>query len=63
MGNNKSLANYEVIYQLCLLSVHLYGVDGVYSTLIEVEYLLLMNTIFLTDHVFSCRKILIDSPI
>ena len=63
MGNNKSYVDCELLYHLYILRVHPYGVDRVYSALIEVEYQLLMNTIFLMDGVFSCRTHLIGSPI
>ena len=63
MGNNKSLVDCELRYHLYLLRVHLYGVDRAYSALIEVEYQLLMNTIFLMDGVFIYRTHLMGSPI
>ena len=47
MGNNiKSSFDYELLYHLYLLRVYPYGVDRAYSALIEVEYQLLINTIF-----------------
>ena len=63
MGNNKSSVDCELFYHLYLLRVHPYDVDKTYSTLIEVEYQLLMNTIFFMDGVFRCRKHLMGSPI
>ena len=63
MGNNKSSVDYELLYHLYLLRVHLHGVDRAYSALIEVEYQLLMNTIFLMDGVFRCRTHIMDSLI
>ena len=53
IGNNKSSAYYELLYHLYLLRVHPYGVIRAYSALIEVEYQLLMNTIFLMDGGFK----------
>ena len=55
MGNNKSYVDCELLYHLYLPRVHPYGIDRSYSTLIEVEYQLLMNTIFLMDSVFRCK--------
>ena len=63
MGNNKSFVDCESLYHFYLLRVHPYGVDRAYSPLIEVEYQLLMNTIFLTDRVFICRTHLMGSLI
>ena len=63
MGNNKSSVDCELLYHLYLLRVHSYGVDGAYSVLIQVEYKLLMNIIFLMDGLFSCRIHLMVSPI
>ena len=63
MGNNKPFVDYELLYHLYLLRVHPYGVDRAYSALIEVEYQLLMNTIFFTGGVFICKTHLISSPI
>ena len=63
MGNNKSSVNYELLYHLFLLRVHPYGVDRAYYALIEVEYQLLMNIIFLMDGVFRGITHLMDSPI
>ena len=63
IGDNKSYVDCELLYRLYLLRVHPYGVDRAYSTLIEVEYQLLMNIIFLLDGVFRCRTHLMGSPI
>ena len=63
MGNNKSYVDFELLYHLYLLRVHPYGVDRAYSTLIEVECKLLMNTIFLMDGVFRYRTHLMGLPI
>ena len=63
MSNNKSSVDYELLYHLYLLSIHPYDVDGAYYALVEVEYKLLMNTIFLMDGVFRCRTHLMGSPI
>ena len=63
MGSNKSSVDYELLYHLYLLRVHPYGVDRAYSALIEVEYQLLINTIFLMDGVFRCRTHFMDSLI
>ena len=38
MGSNKSFINYELLYHLYLLRVHPYGVDRVYSVLIEESH-------------------------
>ena len=47
MGNDiKSSVDCELLYHLYLLRVYPYGVHRAYSALIEVEYQLLMNTIF-----------------
>ena len=63
MSNNKSFVDCEILYHLFLLRLHPYGVDRAYPALIEVEYKLLMNTIFLMDDVFRCITHLMDSPI
>ena len=63
MGNNKSFIDCELLYQSCLLRVHPYGVDRANFALIEVEYQLLMNTIFIMDGVFRCKIHLMGSPI
>ena len=63
MGNNKSSVDCELLYHLYFLSVHPYDVDGAYSTLAEVEFKLLMNTIFLMNGVLRCRTHLMGSPI
>ena len=63
MGNNKSNVDCELLYHLYLLSFHPYGVDRAYYALIEVEYQLLMNTIFVMDGVFRCRTHLMGSAI
>ena len=63
IGNNKSSLDCELLYHLYLLRVHPYGVDKTYSTLIEVEYQLIMNTIFLMDGVFRCKTHLMGSLI
>ena len=51
MGNIKSSIDCELLYHLYLLRVHPYGVNRTYSTLVEVEYQLLKNTILLMDGV------------
>ena len=63
MGNKKLSVDCELLYHLCLLSIHPYGVDGAYSILVEVECKLLINTIFLMDGVFRCGTRLMGSPI
>ena len=63
IGNNKSYVDRELLYHLYLLRDHSYGVDIVYSTLIEIEYQLLINTIFLMDCVFRGRTYFMGSPI
>ena len=63
MGNNKSPVDYELLYHLYLLRVHPYGVDRAYFALVEVEYQLLMNNIFLMDYVFKCKTHLMGSSI
>ena len=50
-GNNKSSVDCKLLHHLYLLRFHPYGV----SSLIEVKYELLMNTIFLMDGVFRFR--------
>ena len=63
MGNNKSLVDLKSSIDFNCMRVYPYGVDRVYSTLTEVECLLLMNTIFLMDGMSKCRTYLMDSPI
>ena len=63
MGNNRLSINYDLFYRLYLLRVHPYGIDRAYYALIEVEYQLLMNTMFLMDGVFKCKTHLMSSPI
>ena len=63
MDNNKTSIDYELLYHLNLLRVHPYDVDRAYFALIEVEYKLLMNTIFLMEGMFRCRTYLMCSPI
>ena len=54
MGNNKSLP-IRCPINYAYLKVYPYGANRVYFELIEVEYLLLMNNIFLMDGVFSVK--------
>ena len=63
MGNNKSLVDLRCSINSNCMIVHPYGVDRMYSTLIKVECLLLINTIFLMDGMFKCKTYLMDSPI
>ena len=63
MGNNKSLVDLRCSIKFNYMRVYPYGVDKVYSSLIKVECLLLMNTIFLMDGMFKCRAYFMDSPI
>ena len=55
MGNNKSLVDLRCSINYTYMRVYSYGVDKVYSTLIKVECLLLMNTIFLMGGMFSAK--------
>ena len=63
MGNNKSSIDCELLYHLYLLRVHPCGVNRAYYALIEVEYQLLINIIFLMDGVFRFITHLMGSPI
>ena len=63
MGNNKSLVDLRCSISSNCMRVYPYSVDRSYFALIKVEWLLLMNTIFLMDGMFKCRTYLIDSPI
>ena len=63
MGNNKSLVDLRCYINSNCMRVYPYGVDRLYSILIKVECLLLMNTIFFMDGMFKCRTYLTDSPI
>ena len=63
MDNNKSLVVLRRSINSNCMRVYPYGIDRVYSTLIKVECLLLMNTIFLMDGMFKYRTYLMDSPI
>ena len=53
MGNNNSLVDLMCSINSYCMKVYPYGVDRVYSALIKVECLLLMNTIFLMDGMFN----------
>ena len=53
MGNNKSLVDLRCSTNSNYVRVYPYGVDRVYSALIKVKCLLLMNTIFLMDGMFN----------
>ena len=53
MGNNKSLVDLRCSINSNCMRVYPYGVDRAYSSLIKVECLLLMNTIFLMDGMFN----------
>ena len=63
MGNNKSLVDLRCFINSNCMRVHPYGVNRAYTALIKVEYLLLMNTIFLMGGMFKCKTYLMDSPI
>ena len=63
MGNNKSLVDLRCSINFNCMRVYLHGVDRAYSTLIKVECLLLMDTIFLINGMFKCKTYLMDSPI
>ena len=63
MSKSKSLVDLRCSINSNCMSVHPYGVDRAYSTLIKVECLLLMNIIFLMDGMFKCKTNLMDSPI
>ena len=53
MGNNKSLVDLRCSINSNYMRVYPYSVDRVYSALIKVKCLLLMNTIFLMDGMFN----------
>ena len=53
MGNNKSLVDLRCSINSNCMRVYPYSVDRAYSTLIKVECLLLMNTIFLMHDMFN----------
>ena len=63
MGNKKSLVDLRCSINSNCMRVYPYSVDRVYSGLIKVKCLLLMNTIFLMDGMFKCKTYLMDSPI
>ena len=55
MGNNKSLVDLRCSINSYGMKVYPYGVDRVYSALIKVECLILMNVIFLMDGMFHAK--------